>query len=418
MDEELIGRLAKSVAVISRFDTETWVRYMEDRVREVLDRYKRGTSASSGIKTFKDLIAEVQRRGLCHQCGGCVTFCSAMGYGALELSEMGRPRFRDPGKCIQCGICYMICPEVDVLDAEIKRKLMWEEPMGCVMEATVVQARDEAIRARATDGGAVTAILAHLFDTGEIDGAAVTRQVGPFKRQPWLAANKTEVIESAGSHFDRSQSSSITLYTQDYSTYSPSVRTLGPMIRKGLSRVALVGTPCQINTVRKMQTLGVAPSDSIYCTLGLFCSGNYIFGDRRREKIERMGNFRWSDVEKVNIKDECIIRLANGEVRTIPLDDLDFVKRRACRFCDDYAAEYADISFGGIGAEDGWTTVVARTGIGLRILNEAKQTVLVEHPDIEDMRDALHDNIEQHSLAKKAAAMALESEMREAGAPA
>ena len=215
-----------------------------------------------------------------------------MNYGALELSETGRPRYRDPAKCIQCGICYMICPEIGVVDEEMKRKFGWTEPAGNVLEVTVVRARDEEIRKRATDGGAVTAILTHLFDTGEIDGAAVTRQVGPFKRQPWLAVNRSEVIESAGSHFDRSQSSSVTLYTQDYTTYSPSIRTLGPMIRKGLGRVALVGTPCQINTVRKMQTLGVTPSDAIHCTLGLFCSGNYIFGDNRRGKDRTHGQLQ------------------------------------------------------------------------------------------------------------------------------
>ena len=328
-----------------------------------------------------------------------------MNYGALELSETGRPRYRDPGKCIQCGICYMICPEISLLDKEMQRKFGWREPAGNILETTVVRARDPEIRERATDGGAVTAILSHLFDTESIDGAAVTRQMGPFKRQPWLAANKAQVLESAGSNFDRSQSSSVTLYTQDYSTYSPSVRALGPVKTKGLERVALVGTPCQINTIRKMQTLGVTPSDSIFCTLGLFCSGNYIFGDKRREKIERIGNFKWAGVEKINIKDECIIRLKNGEVRTIPLEDLDFVKRRACRFCGDYAAEYADIAFGGIGAEEGWTTVVARTELGRDILNEAKTTVLEEHPEAENVRSKVEKIIARHSRMKRDAAL-------------
>jgi coenzyme F420 hydrogenase subunit beta len=401
MDKALVEQLAASVGEISRYDAETWIRFMEDRVRELVNRYKRGSSTMTSIKTFKDLVAEVQRRGLCHQCGGCVTFCSAMNYGALELSETGRPRFRDPDKCIQCGICYMICPEVDMLDNEVRRRLQWTEPAGRVLETVVARARDEDIRRRATDGGAVTAILTHLINEERIDGAAVTRQAGPFKRQPFLATSAAEIVESAGSHFDRSQMSSLAHYTQDYSTYSPSVRTLGPVVQKGLSRVAMVGTPCQINTVRKMQALGVAPSDSIHCTLGLFCSGNYVFGDRRREKIERMGDFKWSEVDKINIKDECIIRLKNGETRSLPLEDLDFVKRRACHFCADYGAEYADISFGGIGAEEGWTTVVTRTELGQSILDQALQTVLDLHPDMEDMRDGLQETVERHALAKK-----------------
>ena len=46
------------------------------------------------------------------------------------------------------------------------------------------------------------------------------------------------------------------------------------------------------------------------------------------------------------------------------LSDLESLKRRACNFCGDYSAEYADISFGGIGAEEGWTTVIVRSPVG------------------------------------------------------
>jgi coenzyme F420 hydrogenase subunit beta len=39
------------------------------------------------MKTFTDLIQEVQEKGLCHHCGGCVSFCTAINYGALELEK-------------------------------------------------------------------------------------------------------------------------------------------------------------------------------------------------------------------------------------------------------------------------------------------------------------------------------------------
>ena len=45
------------------------------------------------MKTFTDLINEVQKPGLCHRCGGCVTFCTAINYGALELDAEGKPRY-------------------------------------------------------------------------------------------------------------------------------------------------------------------------------------------------------------------------------------------------------------------------------------------------------------------------------------
>jgi coenzyme F420 hydrogenase subunit beta len=49
------------------------------------------------------------------------------------------------------------------------------------------------------------------------------------------------------------------------------------------------------------------------------------------------------------------------------------MKRYACQYCDDYSAEYADLSFGGLGAPEGWTTVITRTSLGSSILAGARR---------------------------------------------
>jgi ferredoxin len=92
------------------------------------------------MKSFADLIQEVQDPGLCHQCGGCVAFCSAINYGALELGADGRPRYRDREKCIECGICHSICPVVHELDEDTKELVSWSAPLGRVMGKAVARA--------------------------------------------------------------------------------------------------------------------------------------------------------------------------------------------------------------------------------------------------------------------------------------
>lgn len=327
------------------------------------------------MKTFFNLVQEVQKRGLCHRCGGCVTFCTAVNYGALELDEEGKPRYKDVEKCIECGLCYLICPEIHDLDEEQKRLASWSAPMGRVVETTI--ARDPSIQEKATDGGVVTALLLHLFDKGFIDGAIVTRASGLFKREPWLAVSRDEIIDAAGFHFDASHG--MKLFSDEYSTYSPSIMELGPMARQGLRRIAFVGTPCQIKAMRKMEVLGVLPSEAIRYHLGLFCSGNFVFGPEQRAKLEEIGGFRWDEVARINVKDALAIHLQNGEKRSIPLEKLEFMKRYACRFCEDYAAEFADISFGGIGAEEGWTTVLTRTPLGRAIFADARSEAMEVH---------------------------------------
>ena len=355
------------------------------------------------MKTFDDLIEDVQKPGLCHRCGGCVTFCTAINYAALELDNDGKPRYADPDKCIECGLCYTICPEIEELDAELQEKLGWKHPIGRILETTVARASDPDIRAKATDGGVVTALLLHLLRTGRIDGAIVTRQSGPFQREPFLALNEQEVLDASGFFFDTSHG--MKRYSDYYMTFSQ-VREFGPLIKQGLQRVAFVGTPCQIQAVRRMQTLNIIPADSIRFCLGLFCSGNFVFGSKQQDQIADLGGFKWADVDRINIKEDLIIELKDGQTKKIILDELEFMKRFACYFCPDYAAEYADISFGGIGADRGWTTIIVRTPLGRAAMVDARNNVLDTPPakDRVKLAEKALQTVKKWSTKKKTAA--------------
>jgi coenzyme F420 hydrogenase subunit beta len=358
------------------------------------------------MKTFFDLIQEVQKPGLCHRCGACVTFCTAINYGALELDADGKPRYGDIEKCIECGLCHAICPEIDELEEETRRRVAWSAPIGRVIETTVARAQDATIREKACDGGVVTSLLLHLLDRGRIDGAIVTKQIGPFQRRPFLATTPEDIKEAAGFFFDTSHG--MKTYSDAYMTYS-SIEEFDPVVKKGLRRVALVGTPCQIKSVRRMQALGIVPSDSIQLCLGLFCSGNFIFGDEQRRKIAATGDFKWEDVRKINIKERLFVHLTGGEAREIDLDQLDFMRRYACQYCPDYAAEYADISFGGIGAAEGWTTVITRTALGRAALADARSAGVVadySHKDAPNFATNALNKVHIWSAKKKKKARA------------
>jgi coenzyme F420 hydrogenase subunit beta len=329
------------------------------------------------MKTFADLIEEVQKPGLCHHCGGCVTFCTAINYGALALEKDGSPRYQDRDKCIECGICYAICPEIREHEEDTKRHVSWNPPLGRVVGATVARSLDPEVRAQATDGGVVTSLLLWLLDKGRIDGAIVAKKTGLFKREPWLALTRDDLMAAAGFHFDTSHG--MERFSEVYSTYSPSIAQLEQVTKKQLGRVAIVGTPCQIHTLRRMEVLGVVPTESIKYYFGLFCIGNFGFGEKERRQLEDLGKFKWEEVDKINLKEELMIHLQNREVRFIPLDKLDFMKRHACNYCSDYSCEFADLSFGGIGAEEGWTTVIARSRVGETLLSATVGKTIEEY---------------------------------------
>ena len=55
----------------------------------------------------------------------------------------------------------------------------------------------------------------------------------------------------------------------------------------------------------------------------------------------------------------------------IPLEEIEEIARTACIACNDFSNEFADISVGGVGSQDGYTTVMIRTSIGKQVYAEA-----------------------------------------------
>jgi coenzyme F420 hydrogenase subunit beta len=331
---------------------------------------------SADVKGFPDLVAEVQRAGICGKCGGCIALCSAGEFNALSAGEDGTPVMADESKCLHCGICYLICPQVKALDRELRQKIGWKPPIGAARQLLSARARSRKIRSAATDGGVVTAVLSYALKRHLIQAAIVSRRAGPFSREAMVATSAEELIEAAGSHFD--QSRPVHALGERYTTFSPSVREVKSLGKRDLHRVALVGTPCQIFTVRKMQLLNVLPADSIVLTIGLFCMENFSFDGKTRRALEKSLAVRLGQIAKLNIKDDVIVTTLDRREVHVPFAVMDSFARPACLACADFASEYADISCGGVGSPDGYTTTVLRTTAGETLYNRAKEDGAVE----------------------------------------
>ena len=74
----------------------------------------------------------------------------------------------------------------------------------------------------------------------------------------------------------------------------------------------------------------------------------------------------------------------NGKTIRIPLEEVDVVARPACLACMDFSSEYADISVGGLGSLDGYTTTVIRTDKGANLFRKAVQQGYVEEVEYRD----------------------------------
>ncbi len=321
--------------------------------------------------SFDDLLRDVINKGLCNKCGVCVSFCTANQIGAIEMCDCddNLPRYVDPDKCFKCGICYLICPQTLELNEDVREKFGWSAPVGQFRDIISARATDEKIREVATDGGVVTALLSYMLENKIIDGAIVSKRTGLFNRKPEIATTREGLIQAAGSQF--SEAAHLDEMGKKYSTYVPvlpAVRMFGP---KRAVRLAAVGTPCQIMAIRKMQVLNILPSDIIFFTVGLFCMQCFTFENLMEKGFVKKHHINPEDILKINVKEDFRLKMRSGVTIHIPFEEIEDIAGPACLACRDFANDFADISVGGLGSPEGYTTSMIRTNLAKRVFTEA-----------------------------------------------
>ena len=179
-------------------------------------------------KTFQDLITEVHDKGICQECGGCVSFCSSAEYDIIGLKDpYSPPVYINKDQCLECGICYHICPQTHVLDDELNRTYQFKDfslmPIGNFINIYSCQATDQEFLKYGTDGGVVNSIINYMIEKKLIDGSIVSRTDAPFSREAAFADSINDLIKASGAKLEIStQLSEI----QKFCTYTDSIQKL------------------------------------------------------------------------------------------------------------------------------------------------------------------------------------------------
>ncbi|MFW9828110.1 MAG: Coenzyme F420 hydrogenase/dehydrogenase, beta subunit C-terminal domain [Candidatus Thorarchaeota archaeon] len=322
------------------------------------------------IKTFKDLIAEVHNRGICQECGGCVSFCNAIEKEIIGFkTSSGPPVYINEDQCLECGICYFICPQTHVLDDELNEIYNFSDftsmPIGHIRNIYICQTNDKEFLECGTDGGVVNTLLNFLLEKKIIEGAIVAKTKAAFSREASIAKNREDLIDASGVKLDLAHQ---VTEMQKFHTYTSSIKKLKKV---KFDRLAIVGTPCQIYTIRCMQDLGIIPSQNIDLCIGLFCYENFFFNEDKGKQFKKEFKIKFENIERINIREDLIVKKKNGKTVHIPFDKLNKYMRSACNACNDFTNIYADISFGGLGSPEKFTTVITRTKKGDEIFSKA-----------------------------------------------
>jgi coenzyme F420 hydrogenase subunit beta len=326
-----------------------------------------------GAVHWRELKREVVDTGLCTGCAACVMACprDVLGYTDDLPVQVGEGMAHD--QCVigdrGCDICTRACPrfrdwESDLDQALFGRTRTADEPYGIARSILLTRATDPGIAAVGQDGGLVSTLLIWGLETGRIDGALTSRIVterGPFDTAPALVTDRAGVLATAGSRY----------------TYSANPLAMVEAEDARLQKVALVGMSCQASINGTVQAHGVNKyKRRIALTLGLLCSKTFTYEGQRQVLADH--GIDLAAVVKINIKGRYQVWTNDGGYHEIPLKPFHPHTRPGCRRCPDFAAEHADISCGGIGADDDWTLTLVRTPRGEEWLQGALDAGLLE----------------------------------------
>ncbi|HOP09406.1 MAG TPA: Coenzyme F420 hydrogenase/dehydrogenase, beta subunit C-terminal domain [Candidatus Methanofastidiosa archaeon] len=324
------------------------------------------------MENYIQLRDEVWYKGLCSGCSICTVVCPMKTILFVDGHPDTYSYCKSERDEVPCGGCFSCCPRLDTF--------LHKHGVGDYLRIVAAKARIEVSKKQS--GGAVTGILYNGLKRDLIDAVIMVGQDHTTLMTYSVAVTDSEkLLCHAGSK---------------YVWYTPSLTALRDIMEEGkYRRIAVVGTPCVCQALRKMLNSDNSVlnklKDNIELIIGVFCTEIFDYDNAIKYLAEN--GIEPGDIKRIDIKKDIIIDKYDGERVELPIgEDL---MREGCKFCLDFTAVDADISAGSIGSEEDYTTLIVRTNNGEFFVNSAEENGYLQVEPLESI-----DNIEKFAKLK------------------
>jgi coenzyme F420-reducing hydrogenase beta subunit len=309
---------------------------------------------------------EIARSGLCIGCGACTLVASD------SAMAWDRDGFRKPAGAFadrQSEAVATRCPMSPAAENEdsLAAHLIDASPdprLGRTLACYVGHVAEGEWRAQGSSGGLTSWVAGELLRTGRVDAVAHVGPEDPAENGRFfgytLSRSAEQLSRGAKSRY-----------------YPVDLADILKTIAGAPGRYAVIGVPCFIKAVNLARRADPVLAERITHTLGLFCghqkSAHLVdsFAMQLQTDMARVRavDYRLKDPARPANWYRAHLTLDDGSTRAedwMHLADGDwgagFWQNRACNWCDDVAAETADIAFG-----DAWVEPYSSDGRGTNV---------------------------------------------------
>lgn len=319
---------------------------------------------------YNKLKTNIIDNGFCTGCGACEAACPTL---ALKLENEHVERIYDCSESLElCPICYELCPHSEAFLLRSLEPLsnapIRSEAIGYFRKILIAQSNDPKIRGLKHDGAVVTTLLTYGLNNKIFDSAIVTQteKIGSIKPKSLVAIAQDDVLSSIGSKFFPSPV--IKAYEDAVNDYDK-------------KKIALVGLPCQILAMRKIDAWKHKISGKTKLIIGLFCFGTFSLKPFLKY-IEKKYKISSSEIKRIQLAKEIMVETSKGIIG-IPMSEARKYILPSCKTCIDFTSEVADISVGRAYPLTDWSVVIIRTKRGEDFFNQAIEKGIIKTLDIQ-----------------------------------
>ncbi|MCB9023622.1 MAG: Coenzyme F420 hydrogenase/dehydrogenase, beta subunit C-terminal domain [Lentimicrobiaceae bacterium] len=317
---------------------------------------------------------------LCNRCGSCV----GLSEGKIVFVDREgdfRPVIKEvPDEAMSARILNA-CAGKEFSFPEYRKHFYAETPSfhtytGPYNGIFIAHSTNETIRKTGASGGMISAILIWMLKRGWIDGAVVT---GMSKEKPWLAqsfiaTSPDEILEAAQSKY-----------------IITSVNEILPEIAAFKGKLAYVGLPGQIQSIRKLQHAGDSTVANIKYIFGPFY-GNTLHFSSVRSFLKSYRIKDYTNISKLYFRygewpGNMRVEMTDGRAVELPKFHANYLIPfhilKNSLLCTDLSNEFTDISGGDAWAPvyeergKGFSMVISRSDTGKEILLQMEKEGLI-----------------------------------------